>query len=70
MITLSAVLLLAYNVALAYDYGWDPTKSPNGDFYMELAQDPTPIMSGVYGGKYEYFFDLYIVGYPGYATMY
>ena len=70
-LTLSAMaIMLAAGVAAGHDYGWDPEKSPNGDFYMELAQDPTLITSGVYVGKYEYFFDLYIVGDPGYATMY
>ena len=60
-IILSAVVSLACNVALAYDYGYDPAKA-QGRWYMELAQDPTYIASGLYAGKYEYFFDLYIAG--------
>ncbi len=56
-----AVLLTA-GVASAYVYGFDPAKGPlggNSIMYMELAQDPTLVMSGPYAGKYEYFFDLY-----------
>jgi len=56
-----AVVLTA-GVASAYDYGWDPAKDQGKDFYCELAQDPTFIVSGEYAGKFEYFFDFYIVG--------
>jgi len=63
MVILSTAMLLACNAAVAYDYGYDPAKAQGGSrWYCELAQDPTYISSGVYAGKYEYFFDLYIAG--------
>jgi len=59
-----AVGVLA-STASAYVYGWDPAKDQGQDFYCELAQDPSIIYGGVYAGKFEYFFDFYIVGTGG-----
>ena len=61
------------SAASAYDYGFDPNKAaPAGDnyMYMELAQDPSYISSGVYAGKYEYFFDLYTLANGSGSTFY
>jgi hypothetical protein len=57
----TATIVFSAGVAMAYDYGWDPTKVQGGGWYMELAQDPTPIYDGIYAGKYEYFFDAYVL---------
>ncbi len=55
--------------ATAYIYGYDPAKVQGGTgHYMELAQNPTQLTSGIYAGKYEYFFDLYIT--PGNTHYY
>ena len=69
-----ALLAITFSVAprdaAAYVYGYDPAKAVGngGDWYMELAQDPTQITSGIYNGKYEYFFDLYVVSETFYWT--
>ncbi len=59
---LVAVLLTSGVASAAYVYGYDTAKGPlggNNSMYMELAQNPVLISSGLYAGKYEYFFDLY-----------
>ncbi|REJ92454.1 MAG: hypothetical protein DWQ35_12160 [Planctomycetota bacterium] len=65
------VLLVALApAAIAYDYGYDPAKAVGngGDWYMELAQDPTVLTSGSTILGYEYFFDFYTLGESFYMT--
>ena len=72
VLILLAVGLLA-STASAYVYGYDPSKAITGGnqyMYMELAQDPTQIMTGTYAGKYEYFFDLYTLANGSGSTFY
>ena len=74
ILTVSVIaVLLTASVASGYVYGFDPAKAaPAGDnyMYMELAQDPTLIPSGVYAGKYEYFFDMYTLANGAGSTFY
>jgi len=64
------IALLVPTGSFAYTYGYDPAKAVGngGDWYMELAQDPTLISGGIYDGEYEYFFDLYTLGESFYMT--
>jgi len=63
---LAMAVLLTAGAASGYVYGYDPAKVQAGGWYCELAQDPVMITGGVYDGKIEYFFDLYMTT----GTMY
>ncbi|KKN86410.1 hypothetical protein LCGC14_0269650 [marine sediment metagenome] len=73
MLAMAVVLTNGVGTASGYVYGYDPAKAALGGFnsmYMELAQDPTQIVGGIYAGKYEYFFDMYTLANGGGSTFY